>query len=201
MTQMIINAMKTQINKYGLELLTGPYKNDLLVHDRAMLERYALPGFKIAWMVGDSHTHLFPLGINQEENDCVTYVTNLSSNDRFFVIDISQSGFDKFTIRELNRTNFEALQYTPIVYSNIGSKSDFWLIKGSDKIGYISLNNVGNSNQLKVDATITPVYGISEQDKSALKCWCCHSCVHLVSSLFVNYTETWAESYHQPIAA
>jgi len=93
MTQMIINAMKTQINKYGLELLTGPYKNDLLVHDRAMLERYALPGFKIAWMVGVSHTHLFPLGINQEENDCVTYVTNLSSNDRFFVIDISQSGF------------------------------------------------------------------------------------------------------------
>lgn len=55
MIHAIIEAMRKEIAKYNLELLQR-YPRDLEV-DKAMLERFAQPGMKIAWNVGDSHTH------------------------------------------------------------------------------------------------------------------------------------------------
>lgn len=61
MIQAIIEAMKQEIAKYKLEVLQH-YPKDLEI-DMATLERFAHPGMKIAWMVGDSHTHIAPLGV------------------------------------------------------------------------------------------------------------------------------------------
>lgn len=70
MIQAIIEAMKNEIAKHKLELLQR-YPMDLEL-DMAMLERFAQPGMKIAWMVGDSHTHSAVLGLHQSLNELPT---------------------------------------------------------------------------------------------------------------------------------
>ncbi len=50
MIQTIIEAMKHEIAKYNLELLQRHAKD--LDIDMAMLERFASPGLRYAWMVG-----------------------------------------------------------------------------------------------------------------------------------------------------
>ena len=78
MIQAIIEAMKQEIAKYKLEVLQH-YPKDLEI-DMATLERFAHPGMKIAWMVGDSHTHIAPLGVHQKLNEIPTYLTRLANN-------------------------------------------------------------------------------------------------------------------------
>jgi hypothetical protein len=120
MAQAIMNAMLSMIEKYGFEVVKR-YPNDLNI-DKAMLEQVAVHGAKIAWMVGHSHTHLVPLGLNPTQSMNVRYLLNLSNDDRFFVIKVSG---ERFTMSELKREEFAELDHGAHPYHRNGSVSDF----------------------------------------------------------------------------
>lgn len=183
----ILQAMLAQINLHSLELMTH-YPNDLLIHDRAILERAAHRGALIAWMVGDCHTHINLLGIHPEENKCVTYYTNLSSKDHFYVLHVMAGSF---TLKEVTREAFAKLDRTPIPYKRIGAADAFWLCRGDLKIGYCKLTREGDFQTRKYNIELSPVSGIDEIDKAALLTWASHAAVEVAHTLFVNYTITW----------
>lgn len=192
----IIEAMKVAIFSHSLDLL-NTYPGDLLVHDRASLMTGAAEGATIAWVVGHSHTHLVHLGFNRKQNESVGYLTNLGSDDRFYVLKIGRD--EKLTLREVERTAFAALSTTPILYERKGDVSAFWLYRGSSKLGYVALTRVGNP--LQVAATITPVDGLSDHAKAALLIWCEQACVEMAHSLFVHTEVTWADPIKLALAA
>lgn len=186
----VIEAMLEKIRQHGLELMQR-YPDDLLKHDRYSLEKHAVPGAKIAWMVGHSHTHLVVLGLHAKENECVTYLTNLANDDRFYVI--SFSGGEQFSLKEVDREGFKLLSGTYIPYKREGSASDFWLLRGNERIGHIAIERTGTMNEPRVEAVITPVSGISRLDHSALDMWCNKATVEVSHSLFVLSSTTWAD--------
>lgn len=187
----VIEAMLGQIQKYGLELMQR-YPDDLLKHDRYSLEKHAVPGAKIAWMVGHSHTHLVVLGLHAKENEGVTYLTKLANDDRFYVM--SFSGGEQFSLKEVDREGFKLLASTYIPYKREGSASDFWLYRGKERIGHVAVERAGTMMEPHVNAVITPVHGgISKLDTSALDMWCNKATVEVSHSLFVRSTTTWAE--------
>lgn len=167
LTGQIIKVMEEQIKKYGLELLSR-YPDDLYKHDVATLERAAVPGATIAWMVGHSHTHITVLGCHEKENEAVTYHLNLANDDRFYVLKIGQGNF---TIREVDRAAYKALQQTPVPYSKIGDKTNFWVMKHKARVGHIAIKHTGTCQKPSVNVVITPVLAISALDQSALACW------------------------------
>jgi hypothetical protein len=186
----VIEAMLGQIQKYGLELMQR-YPDDLLVHDRYSLEKHAVPGAKIAWMVGHSHTHLVVLGLHAAGNEGVTFLTNLANDDRFYVMSVS--GGEQFSLKEVEREEFTRLANTPVPYKREGSASDFWLYRGKERIGHVAVESAGTMMKPHVNAVITPVHGISKLDTSALDMWCNKATVEVSHSLFVRSTTTWAE--------
>lgn len=186
----VIEAMFGQVQKHGLELMRR-YPDDLLIHDRYSLEKHAVPGAKIAWMVGHSHTHLVVLGLHTKENEGVAYLTNLANDDRFYVI--SFSGGEQFLLKEVDREGFKLLSGTYVPYKREGSTSDFWLLHGNERIGHIAIERTGTMNEPRVEAVITPVSGISRLDHSALDMWCNKATVEVSHSLFVRSSTTWAD--------
>lgn len=184
----IIAKMLELVKNNELELMEH-YPNDLLVHDRAVLEALAVPGAKIAWMVGHSHTHMFPLGIHPEKNISVTWVTNLSNDDRFYLITVGQQDA---TFKELDRKGFEALQHTPIHYSKEGSyEEDFWLRYKSARIGHISAQSKWAGQQRHVTVSVTPVAGISPYTRSILEMWGDYAATKVAHSLFTPRSFDW----------
>lgn len=198
LVQSILNAMQAAITKHGLDLMQT-YPDDLLVHDKSMLDRMAVPGAKLAWMAGHCHTHLVNLGLHPDENLTVGYLTNLTSADRFYVIDVKHG--EKFSMVEVNRKEFAALSSTAVHYERQGDKADFWLMRQKNRVGHIALKSVGTLHQPKFAATITPVAGISGLDRAALELWCSKAATEIAHSLFVCYEVNWGESYQIPVAA
>lgn len=186
----LIDAMKQQIETYGLELLQR-YPNDLLVHDRSVLERFATAGASIAWMVGHCHTHIVCLGLHQKENEMTAYLTNMGNDDRFYLIRIHTD--DNFTFKEVDRKQFAALSNTPVSYSMDGVPEAFWLLRGNDRLGYCKVERTGTMQDLIHNVTITPVAGASALDIAALTMWSEKAAVKVAGSLFVRTVTTWAE--------
>lgn len=183
----IVSAMKDEIAKYGLELLQR-YPNDLLVIDRSNLERFAVPGATIGWMVGHSHSHMAVLGLHQKENDAVNYFTNLSNDDRFYLLKISLNQVTpKFTLTEITRSNFGALATTKVPYFREGPATGFWLSKNGGRVGTVMLEWIGSYGRPRYRVIITPVTGISQLDRSALYEWGAKAVVEVAKTLFVSY--------------
>lgn len=185
--QQIINALEAKITQYGLEVLTR-YPDDLYKHDRAMLERHAHPGAKIAWMVGHCHTHFCVLGVHPDENVGVTYLTNLASEDRFFVINVGQ---ESHRLSEMNRDAFKALATTPVPFKASGSATSYYLSNKGRRIGHVALEPVGGWQDRSYRVLITPVAGIMDADHSALEIWAAKSVVKVSGSLFTRFTIEW----------
>lgn len=190
LVQSILNSMLAVIELYGLELMKR-YPDDLLVHDKAVLDMAAVPGAKFAWMVGHCHTHIVPLGFHQKENESVEYMVNLSSEDRFYVISVGNT--ERFTMKELDRKSFAALSSTPVAYKRNGDVSGFCLTHNEQKVGYVELNLSRAVQNMKVDAKITPFIGISGHELAALQIWCSHACVELTRTLFFRSELSWGE--------
>ncbi len=181
---LILTAMLAQIELHGLALMQR-YPNDLLLHDRAILERAAHPGAVLGWMVGHSHTHTIPLGLHVEENKYVTYLTNLSSEDRFYVLRVDEKS--DFSLKEITREGFRALAVTPVAYHRNGTAQSFWIFKEDDKIGYCSIVSTGEFRARKFIATITLVDGVGALDIAALYTWVSYSVVEIAGTLFCKY--------------
>ena len=184
LVERLIEAAKKEIEKYSLELLTR-YPDDLLVHDKSAIERYAVAGARIGWVVGHSHTHLVALGIHPGTNQEVKYLTNLANDDRFYEIKVSASG-DDFTMKEITREDFAGLATTHVPYKRDGGKTGFWLVRDGRRVGSVMSESIGNLCSPKYRATITPVAGISDADKAALEMWCQKSIVEDCGTLFVR---------------
>jgi hypothetical protein len=193
----IIDAIIAQISLYNLELLQR-YPDDLLKHDRAMLERNALPGSKFAYMVGHGHSHIAKLGVHPEFNECPTYWTRLANDDRFYVIDISRDG-QHFTMKELTREFFPTLASTAIPYRRVGNPNAFWLYKGDTRVGSCSIEYKGvNGARHSYHASLAAIAGTSERDKLVLEDWACSAANHMAGSLFRDLGFTWQPAIELP---
>lgn len=192
-----INRMCGLIMKHGLKLLET-YPNDLLVIDRGVLERAAHPGASIAWMVGDMHTHTYPLGIHRELNRGVTYVTNLCNSDRFFRIDFGATpGSMRFT--ELDRAAFAALANAPVPYRTEGELLEFDLYNGLRMVGSCKITCTDRIAR-RYSVAITPVADITAIDRCALYEWSGEAvCNH--GTLFAKWELTWNDAVTEPLAA
>lgn len=184
LVERIIEAAKTEIEKYALDLLQR-YPDDLLVHDKSAFELYAVAGARIGWMVGHGHSHLVPLGIHPGTNQEVKYLLNLANDDRFYEIVVSASG-DDFTMKEITREGFAELARTRVPYKREGGVTGFWLLRDGSRVGSVMSEAIGNVCSPKYRATITPVAGITEADKAALEMWCQKSIVEAAGTLFVR---------------
>lgn len=194
----INESMLALIRQHGLEVVER-YPDDVAVHDLAVLEWAAKPGATIAWMVGHSHSHIVVLGLSQKENLNVTYLTNLASEDRFYVIKVDKAG--AFIFKELDREKFADLSNTPVAYKRDGEASDFWLTRNGSRVGHIYVDIVGGWQDLKYQITVTPEPNITELDLVALNHWCNQSAVESAHSLFVRYEVIWAETSRNLLVA
>lgn len=172
------------------------YPNDLLVHDRAVLENAAHPGAFIAWMVGDSHTHIVSLGVHQKENACVTYLTNLASSDHFYTLRIHA---DRFELKEIGRKAFGKLNATPVPYQRTGTAESFWLCRHDTRIGHCKITRTGDYQSYKYTAEMSPMPAISALDKTALQHWASQAITEITQSLFTPCEFVFADPL--PIAA
>jgi len=188
--QSLLERMQAVITIYRLEVMQR-YPDDLLVHDKAMLERFAIPGATIAWMAGHSHTHLVALGFHPVENLNVTYLTNLANEDRFFVLNIGE-GY-RIKMNEIDRQQFSALSNIPVPYERRGDSSNFWLYRQQTKLGHVAIEQIGTWQNRKSIATITPVTGISAHERAALAIWCSYAITELTGTLFARGEISWAE--------
>jgi len=188
--QEILERMQAVITIYGLKVLQR-YPDDLLIHDKSMLERFAVPNATIAWMVGHSHTHLVALGLHPSENQKVGYLTNLANEDRFFVLHIGHG--QRIKMDEIDRLRFAALSNTPVPYARKGDAGNFWLYRQQTKLGHVAIEQVGTWQNRKAIATITPVTGISAHERAALAIWCSYAVTEITGTLFVRSEINWCE--------
>lgn len=198
MIEAIIEAVKTELAKYNLELLQR-YPKDLDI-DKAMLERYVHPGMKFAWCLGDSHTHAAALGIHQKLNELPTYVTRLANNDRFYVLSIGQ-GQAQFTLKEIERENFAALVHTPIPYKMVGPSDSFWLYRKESRVGTCVVTREGTYEKPVYKIALTPMAGISKLDREALVEWGEQAAVEKAGSLFACSRVEWQDEIKLQLAA
>lgn len=176
----IIDRMSMIIQEHGLELLQR-YPNDLLVHDRNVLERAAVNGAQIAWMVGHCHTHMVILGLHPKENQNVGYLAHIGNDDRFYLIKVSA---DTFTMKEVSRDDFAKLSNTSVRYAREGAKDAFWLTRNRCRVGYIQVEWIGTPQAPRYKVTLTPVAGCSALDLSALHLWGSWALTEVGRSLF-----------------
>lgn len=186
----VLNAMRRFIAKYKLEVMQR-YRDDLLVHDRAMLERLAVPGARIAWMVGHCHTHMVALGFHPDENLHVQYLTNLANEDRFYVLNIGNG--DRIQMQELDHQAFAGLSSTAVPYQRKGDASNFWLMRNNAKVGHVALEQTGHWQDRQITATLTPMAGISAHEIAALEIWAGYAVTELAGTLFIRSKLNWAE--------
>lgn len=190
MIQTIIEAMKHEIAKYNLELLQRHAK-DLYI-DMAMLERFASPGLRYAWMVGDSHTHSAPLGVHKQLNELPTYVTRLANNDRFYLLSVGNAP-GQFTLQEMNRVAFAALVDTPIAYKMVGTNDSFWLFRNESRVGSCIVVREGTYEKPVYKIALRPMANISKLDRAALQEWGQQAVVTKAGSLFVHMQVQWQD--------
>lgn len=188
MHEEILQAMRNEIAKHGLELLQR-HPDDLNKFDAAVIERAALPGAKIAWMVGHCHTHLAVLGIHPEENLKVTYHLNLSSEDRFYLLTVGET---KFKLTELSREAYGKLHTTPVPYSKIGTSESFTLIRNSRSVGHVQMSYQWKSNREQGLAVLTPDHSATLTDRYALETWAAETAIKRITGFNPCFVE-WVE--------
>lgn len=184
-----IQLMLDEIKKYGLELMTR-YPNDLLVHDRKMLEMAAYPGAMVAWMVGHSHTHLVRLGIHAKENEMVSYLTNMSADDRFYLLTVNQEGCK---LKERTRDEFIALGRTPIAYKRLGTSESFTLYRKDVKVGHVVVHTKGSLMDRHYEVEVVK-HTRDKCDDAALHVWSEKAVVEIAHTLFARFETRWTEA-------
>jgi hypothetical protein len=198
MIQAIIEAMKNEIAKYKLELLQR-HPKDLEI-DMWMVQRFAQPGMKIAWMVGDSHTHSAVLGVHAKLNELPTYVTRLANNDRFYVLSIGH-GPAQFSLKEIERDEFSALANTPIPYKTVGTTESFWFYRNDSRVGTCIITRIGTYEKPVYKIALAPMSGISKIDREALQEWGQQAVTKTSGSLFSQSEIEWQASIDLRLAA
>lgn len=190
MIEAAIKLMLAEIERHGLQVIQR-YPNDVLLHDRAVLEQYGHPGSTVAWMVGDMHSHIVPLGIHPLLNKFVTYLTDLASNDRFYILEFSRSG--EVGIKPIARKVFAELSRTGIPFTSKGAPTNFSLYRETSRLGHCMLTDEGTCAAPLMLATITPRHDIRPIDKAALEEWARQAVTQHTGTLFAKSKLHWNE--------
>jgi hypothetical protein len=186
MPETIIAAMKEIIGHYQFQVL-DLYPRDL-DHDRVVLDKCAVDGATIAWVVGNTHTHLAVLGLEPEQNEMVTCYTNLSASDKYYLIRVSE-GVATFTEKSLSE--FAMLASLPIPYSSTGGISQFTLRKHGERLVNCEVSRAGTYEKPLYQVTITTTKALTSLDRAAVEYWC-HRAVAVGSgSLFSRRELNW----------
>lgn len=199
MIQAIINAMKAAIEKHGLELLQR-YPEDLEREDRGLLERFAHPGMKIAWVVGDSHTHTAPLGVHIAHHKLPTFITSREHDDHLYILTIGRQP-GTFSLKEVGRDEFRALSNTRIPYKAVGNTEAFWLYRDESRIGTCIIKKEGTFAKPVWKIESTPMAGITALDREALVEWGGQAVIKAAGTLFAGWTVEWQEPIDLQLAA
>lgn len=195
MVDAIINAMLSLIDMHGLTLMKS-YSKELLVYDRAVLERIAVPGGSAAWLVGHNHTNVVPMGIHKECSAMLGHMKSIiERDDRFYRIDIGE-GQQGFSITEVDRDQFTAMQHRPIPYRRTGYGPDFKLYCGERYVGHCALSCT-NLRACQYEAHITPALSATKLDRAALYEWVSQEIVALSGTVFAKWTNHWHETEAQ----
>jgi hypothetical protein len=196
----IIEAMQSIIAKHGLELMQR-YPNDLLVHDRRILDGLQNTTCTIAWCVGHSHTHMAVMGVHPEENDMVPCYANLGSTDKYFKLVLS--GMEDFKLTEMERSEFLKLSQVRIPYSLKGGNMDFSLFKEGVTIARVTVEVTGPYMTRLFNINYQPLISLSDIDRRAIEKWAYKCIASQTGSLFSKVgTETWhslPESRQSPV--
>lgn len=182
MVEQILTKMRSLIAKHELNVLQN-YPDDLLVHDRTNLERFAHAGATLAWLVGHNHTHIVNLGLHPDENEMVHYLTNLAATDRFFQIKIFASDV---AFKEVDRNGFSILASTPVPYIKAGADDDFIMFKSGLKVGQVQISTTGNYRDRVYNLQITAESRSTKLDQAALHLWADRMAAGIAGSLFIK---------------
>ena len=196
MVEKILTQMKSIIADYQLAILQT-YPNDLLVHDRRILEHFECNGATFAWMVGHTHTHIVNLGLHPEENEMVKYLTNLASTDRFFLIKLFTADA---ALKEISRDGFGQLAATQVPYTKLGTDSNFKVFKNGQLVGKINIERRGAYEHTVYLVQVRAEQTASKLDKLALQIWGEKGAATCAGTLFIKI-ETSFEVTPQAIAA
>lgn len=191
MIEAAIQLMLAEIERHGLQVIQR-YPDDVLVHDRAVLEQFGHPGSTVAWMVGDLHSHIVPLGIHPLLNKTVTYLTDMASNDRFYLLEFSRSG--AVVIKPIDRKVFAELSRAAIPYTTKGTPTNFSLYREASRLGHCMLADEGTCAAPLMLVTITPRHDIQPIDKAALEEWARQGVTQHTGTLFAKSKLHWNES-------
>ncbi|MCE2722066.1 MAG: hypothetical protein LW865_02090 [Betaproteobacteria bacterium] len=186
--QAMIRQMVDVVNQNGF-LLLQRYPDDLMVHDRAYLTRFARPGMVFAWCVGDSHSHLTIVGLTKSDTELVSALTGLGSKDRFFRIRCSADGamFDA-----LSREEFARLATTPVPYQVKNTTDGIALWRDEELVGTALIRRLTPEPQCTnatYEAIIRPAAAVSEVELAALETATCLR-IRELGSLFAFYNIT-----------
>lgn len=184
----LISAMTTEIQRYGLEVLTR-YPDDLLVHDRNTLTGIAVPGITMGWAVGHSATHLSLVGIHPEQSSMLDYLASPSHSAKHFYR-VAITSPTNFRMTEISRENFANMAREPVPYQL--KKSDDgggWVSHTRRALGHIAIRYEGGFQDRRWFADITPVEGATPLAHVVLETWANRAMIEKAGSLFCR-TET-----------
>lgn len=200
MIDLIMNAMMHEIQEHGITLLQGAWKDDFLVHDKAFLTTNAKPGIKLAWVIGDNHSHMQVLGIHQNDNEMVDAYLRMSSSDHFYELTVREHDFK---LKELSRDGFSNLKRTAIPYRFEGAPQSGVLFNGKDEIGRIVIMAEGSLQERVYVIRKQPARGICKKDQVALGLWAERCAIKVAGTLFMKVRYEQEEPYEsrQVIAA
>lgn len=197
----VVQAMKDRIAAHGLQLLQN-YPNDLLIHDRRIMEAALVPGVTMGWVVGHNHTHLIVLGVHPQENDMAPYLTRLSESDRYYTIALDGRAASGVAITEASREAFAALANLDVPYRSNGPVESFDLYRHTQMIGHVTVRRQVTDGGTPVYLqTIEPTHRATDADRVALLFWAEKAAVKAAHTLFCQTEVTWQEPGAEALAA
>lgn len=189
-TDRLIAAMISLVQSHGFQLMQT-YPNDLLIHDRRVLEKFEGHSGVLAWCLGDTHTHMCALGIHPDENIAVTYYLNLGSRDRFYKIVLN--GSEDFKIVEQTPEQFRNLQQTKISYTKAGDDLSFTCSYKDTPIAQCHITIHGSFRERNYVAQMKALKPLSIVDKMSVEYFAYHAIRNYSGTLFFKADSLWEE--------
>lgn len=178
----ISKSAATQIGE-----LMKRYPDDLAVHDRRILDGLENAVCEIAWVVGDTHTHMAVLGVSEEQNQMVNCFARLANDDVYFRLSLLAG--NQFRLTALDRAAFEKLSSTKIAFVRAGNNLNFTLLKNALPIAAVSIESQGNWKTRSFKIQIRPILDLSVFDRHAVLEWSRWSIGKETGSLFFEAEE------------
>lgn len=165
--------------------------------DEQCIEKIGESSATIAWVAGDSHTHMAVLGVHQSINEMLRCYTRLSNQDKFFKLVLT--GKEDFKFTELSRDSFESMETTKVQYSALvnSHSKDFTLCKNENPIIAISFESKGDISNRVHHANLKPLAVLSDLDRYAGEVWANQALCKSLQTLFFQSEYHWIEEVQQ----